>query len=73
LRKRMAVACSEAGVEVVARSKAEVEAPTRSVAGVEAAACSKAEDEAVVCSGPGIEDSRRRRHNGVLGDRRESV
>jgi hypothetical protein len=38
---------------------------SRSKARVEAAACFKAGDEAAVCFGPGIEDGKRRRYNGV--------
>jgi hypothetical protein len=56
----MVVACSEVGVDAVARSKARVEA----------AVCSKDGDEAAVCSRPGIEDGRRRWHDGVYGNRR---
>jgi hypothetical protein len=55
LRKRMAVARSEARVEAAACFEA----------GVEAVACSEAEDEGVACSGPRIENNRLRRHDGV--------
>jgi hypothetical protein len=51
LRKRTAVACSEAGVKVAACFGA----------GVKVAACSEAGVKVVACSGAGIEDGRWRR------------
>jgi hypothetical protein len=50
LRKRMAVACSKAGVKAAACFEDRVEA----------AVCSEAKDEAMACSRPGIKDDRRR-------------